>query len=194
MAVGFRWDLVSKTPGAGIGSRKWMCFTSECDECNKQPESLMAGHEGQCQCGAVRYRLICEPSALYICHCLDCQKQSSSAFGISLWVPRESFELLGNAPKIWATTTASGSTKACAFCENCGSRIYHCSGQDDAVLSVKAGTLLDTSWLKPSAQLWRKRAQPWLACLDDAIPLTFAEEPADEQLLEEAWQRALSGD
>jgi len=40
--------------------------------------------EGGCQCGKIRYRLTAEPQMLYICHCSDCQKQSASAFGMSL--------------------------------------------------------------------------------------------------------------
>ena len=45
---------------------------------------------GGCQCGKIRYRLIAEPLMLYICHCSDCQKQSASAFGMSLRMrPRE---------------------------------------------------------------------------------------------------------
>jgi hypothetical protein len=34
----------------------------------------------------VRYRITGEPIALYVCHCRECQKQSASAFGLSLEV------------------------------------------------------------------------------------------------------------
>jgi len=39
---------------------------------------------GGCQCGAVRYAVAAEPLRLYVCHCRECQKQSGSAFGMSL--------------------------------------------------------------------------------------------------------------
>ena len=42
------------------------------------------GQEGGCQCGAIRYRLLRAPVALCSCHCKHCQKQSSSAFGLSI--------------------------------------------------------------------------------------------------------------
>ncbi|MEM7293879.1 MAG: hypothetical protein AAF420_10870, partial [Pseudomonadota bacterium] len=48
----------------------------------KQEDTLQGG----CQCGATRYRINGQPLTFYACHCLDCQKQSSSAFGLSLWV------------------------------------------------------------------------------------------------------------
>ena len=39
-----------------------------------------AGLAGGCQCGAVRYRLIAEPTGVNICHCRMCQKASGSPF------------------------------------------------------------------------------------------------------------------
>jgi len=47
--------------------------------------------EGGCQCGHVRYRLNGPPLTLCACHCRDCQKQSASAFGMSLWVRQPCF-------------------------------------------------------------------------------------------------------
>ena len=46
---------------------------------------------GGCQCGDVRYEITGDPLALYICHCRECQKQSASAFGMSLEVKRSDF-------------------------------------------------------------------------------------------------------
>jgi hypothetical protein len=50
--------------------------------------------DGGCQCGKVRYRLDGEPLALTMCHCTECQRQSGSAFGMSLGVASDSFRLL----------------------------------------------------------------------------------------------------
>ena len=47
------------------------------------------GKTGGCQCTAVRYELIGIPKMLYACHCSDCQKQSASAFGMSLITSRD---------------------------------------------------------------------------------------------------------
>ena len=55
--------------------------------------------------------------------------------------------------------------KTCTFCPNCGSRIYHQT--DTMTLSVKAGTLDDTSDLKPTAHYWMKRRQPWVIIPND---------------------------
>ena len=119
--------------------------------------------EGGCQCGAVRYRITGAPLTLYACHCTDCQKQASSAFGLSLWVRRDDFEVTRGEPKLWRRRAESGRMKACAFCADCGSRIYHASEGDPEVFSVKGGSLDDTRWLRPLGHIWTRSAQPWVS-------------------------------
>ncbi len=125
--------------------------------------------EGGCQCGSVRYRLEGRPLSLSVCHCKGCQRQSGSAFGMSLAVPKESFRLLSGELKTFTTVCDSGRTKECAFCPSCGTRIYH---QGEADMSIKAGTLDDTSGLDPDAHYWTKRKQPWFPIPDGARSFT----------------------
>jgi hypothetical protein len=101
---------------------------------------------------------------------------------MSLWVNRDEIEFLSGEPKIWTTRGDSGATKICAFCGNCGSRIYHASDNDQKQLSLKAGTLNDTSWLRPIAHIWTKRAQPWFP-IDKDLYRCYADEPDDDELL-----------
>ncbi len=49
---------------------------------------------GGCQCGAVRYEVQGTPHEIYVCHCRECRKQSSSAFGISVMVRSADVRLL----------------------------------------------------------------------------------------------------
>ncbi len=80
------------------------------------------------------------------------------------------------ALKFYAAAGESGAEKTCAFCGECGVRLYHDSGGD--LISVKAGTLGDTSALISPRHIWTKRAQPWLAPLL-AESECFAEEPPE---------------
>ena len=137
-------------------------------------------HHGGCQCGAVRYRFSGRPLTLYLCHCTECQKQSSSAFGMSLWVPRASFEITSGTPKFWSRPAASGGQVVCAFCADCGSRLFHAGAEDSEVVSLKAGSLDDTSWLKPAGHIWTGSAQKWVP-LEGAF--AFEGEPPDDEIL-----------
>lgn len=45
--------------------------------------------DASCQCGSVTFKTPLEkPLALYICHCTECRRQTSSAFGTSAIFPR----------------------------------------------------------------------------------------------------------
>ena len=132
---------------------------------------------GGCQCGAIRYQLRGESKMLYACHCKDCQKQSSSAFGMSLIVTPQSLHFVSGEDRIraWDTRGGDGNIKRCHFCADCGTRIYHASDRPGDDISIKAGTLDDPSWLAPAAHLWTDSAQPW-----STIPAgvtTFAKNP-----------------
>ena len=127
--------------------------------------------EGGCQCGEVRYRIEGDVLDLAVCHCTECQRQSGSAFGMSMLVARQSFHLLSGEPKTFTVTCDSGRRKICAFCANCGTRIYH--QVVEGLVSIKAGTLDDTSSLEPTAHYWTKRKQRWveipagISCVED---------------------------
>jgi hypothetical protein len=122
--------------------------------------------EGGCQCGRVRYRVEGKSFGLAVCHCTECQRQSGSAFGMSLAVASSAFKLHSGALKTFEVKCDSGRIKTCAFCRDCGTRIYH---QTSTGMSIKAGTLDDTSRLKPDAHYWTMRKQPWVV-VPDGVP------------------------
>ena len=119
---------------------------------------------GGCQCGRIRYRIDGAPLDLVVCHCTECQRQSGSAFGMSLFVAAPSFRLVSGELKSFKVRCDSGRTKTCTFCGDCGTRIYHQT--NSASMSVKAGTLDNTSSLTPTAHYWTKRKLSWVVIPD----------------------------
>ena len=117
--------------------------------------------EGGCQCGQVRYRFEGAPLAIAACHCTECQRQSGSAFGMSLLVPENSFQLTAGKLRDFTRSSDSGRPVRCAFCPDCGTRIYHDPTYAQGILNIKPGTLDDTSWLEPTAHVWTGSKQPW---------------------------------
>lgn len=141
---------------------------------------------GGCQCRALTYEISAEPLVLYVCHCSECQTQSGSAFGMSLTVPEEGFRLLSGTPRHWRRSSESGHGVDCAFCPNCGTRIYHRAERKPGTINIKAGTLDDTSWLDPAGHLWTDKAQPWVNLDDDRI--RSATQPTDFTTIRALWQ------
>lgn len=126
---------------------------------SETPSSLSGG----CQCGSVRYKLEGPIIRLNICHCSDCQRQSGSAFGMSLVISPETFQLTSGVLKNFEITADSGRSKIGAFCSGCGVRIYN---RTSALMSIKAGTLDDVSWLVPNGHYWTRSKQPWVQIPD----------------------------
>ena len=124
---------------------------------------------GRCQCGAVKYQLTGEPLALGVCHCSECQRQSGSAFGMSLIVPAESFDLVQGELKTFTRKADSGATVECSFCPTCGTRIHHRPAAMAGTVNIKPGTLDDTSWLSPDIHIWTGSKQPWVP-ISDEVP------------------------
>ncbi len=143
-------------------------------------------YTGGCQCGAVRYEITAEPLTLYACHCTDCQKQSASAFGMTFRIKDESLEITKGTTREWHTVADSGNEKVAHFCGDCGTRLYNAPARHPGALSIKAGTLDDTSWLKPVGSVWTRSAQPWVAI--PASPLNHETQPESMQCFVDAWQ------
>lgn len=130
---------------------------------------MPAPYSGSCQCGQIRYEIRAEPLTLYLCHCKECQKQSSSAFGMSMSIPLEALAIVQGQPQQWSRVGSSGREVICAFCGVCGTRLFHYPTRNPQIVNVKPGTLDDTSWLKPVGNLWTSSAQPWVTIDDQMV-------------------------
>ena len=140
---------------------------------------------GGCQCGAVRYRIDAEPLTVLACHCTECQKQSASAFGMTMPVPREALTYTKGAPARWERTADSGNVVGAAFCAVCGVRLLH-EPANKAMLNVKPGTLDDTSWVVPVGHIWTDSAQPWVR--DQLKGLLYPKQQPNMDGLIAAWR------
>jgi hypothetical protein len=129
---------------------------------------------GGCQCGAVRYEVAAEPRALYVCHCRECQKQSASAFGVSLVVPRDALRLTRGDVRTWSRRADSGRTLECLFCGACGSRLWHAGVGADTV-TLKGGSLDRPPDLTAAVHIWTSRKLSGVVIPEEAV--RYEEEP-----------------
>jgi hypothetical protein len=97
---------------------------------------------GGCLCGKIRYEITEAPQLVYTCHCVDCQRLTSSAFSIGIVVSDTAFRLMGFEPRHLQRTAGSGRVNTRLVCPECGSWV--CGKPRDGVRRVRAGTLDDT--------------------------------------------------
>jgi hypothetical protein len=129
---------------------------------------MSVSREGGCSCGAVRYRLASEPLFVHCCHCLNCQRQTGSAFVINLLIETDRVELVTGDPQPVDVPRDDGSSQ----------RIFRCPGCQVAVFSeytrpefrfVRAGTLDDPSSVRPDVHIFTRSKVPWVT-LPDSVP------------------------
>lgn len=129
---------------------------------------------GGCQCGAVRYKISAAPLGLFACHCRECQKQSASAFGMSLIVRRAAVALTQGDTRTWSRKADSGRTVCCTFCVACGTRLWHAKEGFD-VVSIKGGSLDTALDFSNAIHCWTARKLPGMVIPPGAKQ--FAGEP-----------------
>jgi hypothetical protein len=146
---------------------------------------------GGCNCGEIRYIISCVPLTTYVCHCHLCQKRSGSAFSMSIVLSIDGFQLTQGTPMRPERPLSNDSRNTSYLCPLCYSHIYT-RRKGCSTINVRAGTLDDTSQIRPVAQFWTASAQPW-ALIKDRI-LSYVEQPTDYEPLFAAWKAASSGD
>jgi len=117
--------------------------------------------KGGCLCGQLRYTVNAEPVFTGVCHCKDCQKESGTAFNVVVAVPLSAVSIQGS-PRTFTTKGDSGKDYVRRLCPNCGSTILSEPAALPGIAALRAGTLDDTSWLKPGMEIYCDSAQPWV--------------------------------
>jgi len=132
---------------------------------------------GGCQCGALRYQLSEPLMMIYACHCTNCQRISGSAFGLAANIKESSFEFTLGKPATVTWSSEAGNERYGHFCGDCGCRIAHGQIHSSGILTLRAGTLDDASWVVPAGHTWTRSAQPWFVFAEDDI--LWEEQPTD---------------
>jgi hypothetical protein len=123
--------------------------------------------EGGCACGEVRYRLTSDPLFTHCCHCLNCQRQTGSAFVINLLIETDRVELLAGDPQPVDVPRDDGSTQRIFRCPTCQVAVFSQYGRRE-VRFVRGGTLDDPSGVTPDVHIFTKSKLPWVTLPDSA--------------------------
>ena len=124
---------------------------------------------GSCACKAVTYRLMTPPMFVHCCHCLDCQRQTGSAFVLNAIIEADRIEVLSGAPVAVTLPTDSGRPHEVYRCPECQTALWSDYGRRKVMLFLRTGTLDDPSALKPDVHIFTRSKQPWVG-LPPGVP------------------------
>jgi hypothetical protein len=122
---------------------------------------MSSPREGGCACGLVRYRLGSDPLFIHCCHCLNCQRQTGSAFVINLLIEADRVEMVAGAPQPVEVPRDDGSRQRIFRCPSCQVAVFSEYGRPE-VRYVRAGTLDLPSGVTPDVHIFTKSKVSWI--------------------------------
>ncbi len=127
----------------------------------------MSDKQGGCLCGKLRFTLKEDPQMMAVCHCTDCQKQTSSAFSVVAIAAEQAVTVVGSS-KVYEKLGDSGQPVQRHFCPDCGTTVFTKADVMPGATILKGGAFDDTSWLKPTLHIFCDSAQNWVKIPDDS--------------------------
>ncbi len=118
-------------------------------------------HHAACACGALTATAEGPPVRISMCHCLECQRRSGSAFGCQARWPADKVSVRG-ASTTWSRTGDSGGVITNRFCSTCGSTIAYAIDRVPGFIVIPLGAFADPTIGAPSFSVYEARKHPWV--------------------------------
>jgi hypothetical protein len=135
----------------------------------RKGEKVETNFRGGCLCGAVRYEAAGDPQNASYCHCDDCKRATGGPYTVGVLVNLSKLRIISGQVRGYTTSADSGRKITRQFCPNCGSPLFTKGEKHPEFVFLKAGSLDEPEVIKPSCQVWTKRAVPW-AYIDQTLP------------------------
>ncbi len=122
----------------------------------------MVDLSGTCMCSAVRWSCSGTPTRNLVCHCMDCQRATSSPFTAFIGLAPQDLQWTGTP-----THYESSPGTFRGFCPACGTRLYFRSLKWPGEIHMHAVTLDDHISYVPTAQVVMRSRVAWIDHLPD---------------------------
>lgn len=125
----------------------------------------MLDRTASCRCGQLTATCTGDPVRVSVCHCLDCQKRTGSAFSAQARWPAAQVTIEGKS-KTWLQIADSGNRITHHFCPDCGSTFhYTIEGKFDGLIAIPIGAFADPDFPAPRFSVWEERKHSWVEIL-----------------------------
>jgi hypothetical protein len=96
-----------------------------------------------------------------MCHCLECQRRTGSAFGIQARWPKDQVDVTGRFTE-FARRSDDGEEHTFRFCPDCGGTVFWTTRERPELVAVAVGAFADPSFPQPTISVYGSRRHPWL--------------------------------
>jgi hypothetical protein len=122
---------------------------------------------GSCHCGAVRFEVTEDFSAVRICHCTTCKKLSGGAGTTNGRARTDTIRVVAGEELIRTYQPDEGSSKS--FCSQCGSNLFGGGWPESEFSSVRISAIDSPFERKPEAHTYVRSVAPWENFPDDGL-------------------------
>ncbi len=123
----------------------------------------MTTRRAACACGQLSVVCEGEPVRVSVCHCLECQRRTGSAFGVAASYASEMATIEGEANEFMRIGD-EGMKIVFRFCPTCGSTVCWEMPDYPGSIAVAVGAFADPNFMPhPSRSIYDKsRGHPWV--------------------------------
>lgn len=128
----------------------------------------MSEHRAACHCGQLQVVCVGEPSRVSVCHCLDCQRRSGTAFAAQAPFSTVNVRFSGET-RDWTAVGYSGIRATFHFCPRCGSTVTYNSEALPRITAVDVGASADPLFRAPSISAFEERRHSWAIVAGEGV-------------------------
>ena len=123
----------------------------------------MTTRQAACHCGQLRLDVTGDPFVVSICHCLDCQRRTGSAFGMQAAFRPDQVQVVGRYNDFSRISEeADQKEHAFHFCPDCGSQVFYTEPTEPDLIVISVGSFADPSFPPPTESGYDFRRHEWL--------------------------------
>ena len=121
-----------------------------------------------CRCGQLSVDCVGEPARVSVCHCLNCQRRSGSAFSAQARFPDTALTIHGRAQS-YEPASEGGAKAIFHFCPDCGATVFYKAGPFPDMTAVAIGAFADPDFPPPSISVFENRKHRWVAIVGEGV-------------------------
>lgn len=115
----------------------------------------------RCRCGGLSVICKGEPERVSVCHCLECQRRTGSAFGVQARYPKASVTVEGVFTS-YDRVGESGLWARYNFCPACGSTTFYENEDLPGYFAIPVGAFADPNFTLPQRSIFENRKHRWV--------------------------------
>ena len=128
----------------------------------------MTTRTATCRCGQLTATCVGKPVRISVCHCLECQKRTGSAFAAQARWPDAQIQIKG-IRHTWHHTGDAGSRLTYLFCPECGSTVAYALDTQPGITAIPLGAFADLDFPPPKYSVYEQRKHKWVEITGEEI-------------------------